>query len=144
MGKQNCEFCDKDTLKKQIVFQNDQILVIYPRKPVIQEHLMIIPARHVETLGELSDEELLASIKIVKKIFNSFKIKRGASGFNFITNVGRKAGQLVPHFHWHIFIRFDDEKISPYKILNEPSLREKITPEEWEKRRDLVCSVVAS
>lgn len=144
MGKLNCEFCDKVTLEKQVIFRNDQVLVVYPRRPVIQEHLMVMPVRHVETFAELDDEELLASARIVKKIFNSFKNKKEASGFNLFTNVGRKAGQYVPHFHWHVFIRFDDEKVSPYKILNNTNLRELITPEELEKRCDSVCSIITS
>ncbi len=133
----NCDFCDQATLEKQVIYKSDKILVFYPRSPVIREHLMVIPERHVEDFQGLREEEVLESTMIVKRIFKAFE-NQGASGFNLFTNVGKKAGQHVPHFHWHVFIRFDNEKVSPYKILSDPKLKESISPEEWKKRRDMI------
>jgi len=134
----NCNFCDQSVLKRQGIYKGDRVLVIYPRSPIIREHFMIIPTRHVEILEELNEEELLESTKVVNKIFLVFKKKEGASGFNLFTNIGKKAGQHVSHFHWHLFIRFDNEKMSPYKILNDSTLKEKTSPKEWKKRKNAI------
>lgn len=134
MDNSDCDFCDRSVLKKQIVCEGNKVLVVYPLRPVIREHFMIIPTRHVETFKGLSEEELLESAKVVNGIYEAFEKSAGASGFNFFTNAGKKAGQHIPHFHWHLFIRFDDENNSPYKILNDPTLKKEVSLEEWEKR----------
>jgi len=134
----DCDFCDRSVLRKQGIYRSSKVLVVYPRSPVIREYFMIIPTRHVEAFEGLSEKELLESAKIVNKIFLIFKKNKGASGFNLFTNVGKKAGQHIPHFHWHLFIRFDKEKMSPYKILNDSTLKEKVSPEKWKKRKSAI------
>lgn len=142
MVENNCEFCDKNSINKQIIFQNNLVIVLYPLRPTIPENVMVIPARHAQALADLSEEEVLEINKVINNIYACFKAKKNATGFNIFANVGVKAGQHIPHFHWHIFIRFDDEKISPYKIMNDPSLKEEITPEVWEERRDSISSIL--
>jgi len=138
MKRMDCDFCNRLVLKRQGIYDGDKVFVVYPRSPVIREHFMVIPTRHVETLKGLREEELLESIKIVNKIFLIFEQNESASGFNLFTNVGKKAGQHVPHFHWHLFIRFDDEKTSPHKVLNDSALKEEVSSEEWKKRRNRI------
>jgi len=142
MDEKNCEFCDRLSLEKQVIYIDNKIVVIYPRNPIITEHLIIATVRHVEGFDDLNEDELLSSMKIIKRIFKAFRDKKKAVGFNLFTNIGKKAGQHVPHFHWNIFVRFDDERISPYKIINDLSLREEITPEQWEEKHKLVTSLI--
>lgn len=68
-------------------------MVLYPRSPIIREHLIVIPMRH--TL-ELNDIELIESYKLVNKIYPIFN---NAVGYNLFTNRGEKAGST-----YHIFI----------------------------------------
>ncbi|SRR5260221_2100044 len=138
-----CDFCDPNIIKEQGIFFNDIAGVIYPQKPLIFGNVMIIPRRHVEFFDELSDEEIVEMRNLVKKLFEGFKEKHRATGFNLFTNNGKSAGQHVPHVHWHILIRFDDEKYSPYDVLNGKQEREDISmPEdEWVKRKEQIADL---
>lgn len=136
----SCSFCDSNNIQKQLIYEDKVMLVIYPSSPIIFQHLMIIPKRHISYFEEMNDEEILESANLVKKIYKIFQ-KEGASGFNLFTNVGKKAGQHVLHFHWHIFIRFDDEKNSPYKILNNPKLKQNLSFIVWKKQKKYISNL---
>jgi len=138
-----CEFCNQIALKEQIILRNKTILLLYPHSPIIPEHLIIIPVRHIGSFENLNETEILEIHKIVNKILKFFRKKEKISGFNLFSNVGEKAGQHIPHFHWHLFIRLENEKISPYKILNNPKLKEKLTKKEWLKRKNRIIKTLS-
>ena len=110
-----CSFCDAEVRSIQEITRNDLALAIYPHRPIIDNHVMIMPLRHVEKVEELSKEEIIAIFDMIKTISGHFK---GITGFNLFTNNGKSAGQNVPHIHFHIFGRSESEEISPYTILN--------------------------
>lgn len=63
---EGCPFCSPDTVSSAI-FENDLIYIVpnltqYDLWELhdVEDHLLIIPKRHVETLGELSSPERLA------------------------------------------------------------------------------------
>lgn len=99
---------------------------------MIPENVMIVPVRHVELVGDLSEEEIVDIFKLVKKVYRYFQKKNKVTGFNLFVNSGKAAGQHVPHVHFHFFGRSEKEKISPYKKMNNPSLYpvEKLSQEE--------------
>lgn len=138
-----CDFCDDIVLRKQLVFRDKLASIIYPRKPVVFGHIMIIPNRHVATFEKIKDNEVVNMSQLTKKAYKAFKKERNACGFNLIVNDGIKAGQHVPHVHWHILFRFEKEPISPLKILGDASLREKLSRKEWEKRKEHVARWVS-
>lgn len=81
-------------------------LNLYPYNP---GHLMIFPNRHIETIEELSRDELLEmhrltvlSIKILQKYYHP-------QGFNIGYNVGDSSGASVKHLHRHIVPRYKNE-----------------------------------
>jgi len=137
-GKAECDFCEKTVLKKQLLYKDKLASIIYPQRPIIFNHLMIIPNRHIEKFEDLTNEEIIKMSQLVKKAFSIFKCQQKACGFNLFTNDGDKAGQKIPHAHWHVFFRFDQEPISPYQILSNPKLKEKISAKEWKQRRDRI------
>lgn len=135
-----CDFCDKEIDCVQEVIRNDKIKVIYPHKPVIEEHVMLTPVRHTERFDELKEDEVIELANAVKKINKTFAGLYGTSAFNLFVNDGKKAGQHVPHVHFHFFGRSEQEKISPYKILNNPGLykTEKLPNKEIRDRVDKI------
>ncbi|OGZ33537.1 MAG: hypothetical protein A2Y98_01220 [Candidatus Portnoybacteria bacterium RBG_19FT_COMBO_36_7] len=119
MGKdQNCVFCEAKNKKLQKIAEIGTIEIWYPNSPVIMEHVILIPSRHVEKIEELSDQEAKDLIVAVRKIVNSFKKLYNTDGFNLFTNEGQSAGQHIRHIHFHYFGRSKNEKISPLEILN--------------------------
>ncbi len=140
-GKAKCDFCKKTVLRRQLVFKDKLASIIYPQKPIIFSHLMIIPNRHVERFEDLTNDEITKMSQLVKRSFQVFKKEGKACGFNLFTNDSAKAGQKIPHVHWHIFFRFDQEPVSLFQILNDSKLKEKISEKEWEERKDKIRSL---
>src|SRR3989344_1737814 len=139
-----CDFCNNNILQKQSLFFNDIAGFIYPRKPVIFGHVMLVPKRHVEYFYDLTDIEIIEMRNLIKKLFEGFKNIHHATGFNLFTNNGQKADQHIPHVHWQIFMRFNNEKYSPYDVLNGKIDRENISSldKEWEKRKDRIAKLI--
>ena len=81
-------------------------LNLYPYNP---GHLMIFPHRHIETMEELSQEEVLEmhrltilSMKILGKYYHP-------QGFNIGYNLGESSGASIKHLHRHIVPRYQNE-----------------------------------
>jgi histidine triad (HIT) family protein len=87
----------------RMVYQDAEIVAfwdIHPRAPV---HILIVPRKHIVSVGELTEEDApilgkmaLAADKIAKQegIFDS--------GFRLVMNYGPDSGMVVPHLHMHL------------------------------------------
>ncbi len=68
--------------------------------PVTQQHTLIIPKRHVVDYFELTELEIVAIHQML--IAMRSRIKNHdltVTGFNIGVNVGKNAGQSIPHVH---------------------------------------------
>lgn len=115
-----CVFCDQESLKPQLVYEDKLWLIIFARRPLALGHVMVIPKMHFLDLKDLGAEELATIGIIIQKASIALSSAFQASGINIFTNIGKSAGQSIPHFHIHIITRFDDESRSPFQILNSP------------------------
>jgi len=73
---------------------------------------VIIPKSHVETPFDLSEREWSDTKKMIDTIKKHLDEKYNPDGYNLGWNVGRVAGQRVPHAHLHIIPRFKDEPLA--------------------------------
>ncbi len=138
-----CDFCNPQVITSQKVYEDDLIIAIYPQKPTIFHHLILFPKKHYQLISEISPEESVRMNQVIEKIHLSFKVKNNCIGYNLTSNNGGlKIGQTVPHCHSHLFLRFDDEVISPFKVMNDPSLKIVLTTDEWESRKKIISTVI--
>jgi len=110
----SCIFCDKpkepDMRANLILHVDPQVLVIMNRFPYNNGHLMVVPRKHVSSLDNLSEIELLA-------VFNMVRISTGIlhetcrpEGFNIGMNIGRVAGAGIDaHIHVHVVPRWNGD-----------------------------------
>ncbi len=101
----DCLFCRiiARELPSQVVFENDQIMIIKDIEPVAPVHLLAIPKKHIDNACDpriLESTTLNAIYSGVQEVVENLKIKE--SGFRLVSNVGRDAGETIPHFHMHI------------------------------------------
>ena len=86
-----------------IVHEDEEIVAFRDLHPQAPVHLLIIPRRHVASLGEAGDGDaaLLGRILLVAR---DLAVREGidASGWRLVTNRGRGAGQSVFHLHFHL------------------------------------------
>lgn len=66
---QSCLFCDFANHSKEhkIIFEDDHVAAFHPRKQSATQHILVIPKRHISTVGDLvpDDVEVLERMKAV-------------------------------------------------------------------------------
>lgn len=133
MNKNNCEFCLEKVYLNQEILQTNKSRVLYPLRPVIFGHFIIIPKRHINLFTELTKEEL-EDIKDTISLLNKVLLSNcEISGFNLLNNNGQNADQHIPHTHIHVFFRNKNE-VSPFDVLAKKIEKQNLSQEDWNKR----------
>jgi ATP adenylyltransferase len=108
-----CIFClaprppDPDSL---IVFEGSACDVILNLYPYNNGHLMIVPRRHVATLGALSSDELLEIGVLTQRSEAALVEAYQPHGFNIGINLGKPAGAgVLDHLHVHVVPRWNGD-----------------------------------
>lgn len=106
-----CIFCDKPKEERDrdnlILYRGDRSFVMMNLYPYNNGHLMAVPYRHVYSVIDLSDEELLDIMKAVQHSLKCLKEAFMPEGFNVGFNIGKVAGAgLEEHLHFHIIPRW--------------------------------------
>lgn len=90
-----CLFCDKQAE----ISYNTYWKAIYDEFPVTPGHTLIVSQEHISDWFDLSadaQESALEIINIVKGILDE---KFHPDGYNIGINIGKDAGQSIPHCH---------------------------------------------
>ena len=112
-------FCKiiKGELTAEIIYKDNDFLVIKDINPQAPVHLLIIPVKHFESLEDFlegKDNELLGkSLIVAHKVAHQVGIAK--KGYRLIMNDGEYGGKLVPHLHLHLL---GGKKLGP-KIVKE-------------------------
>lgn len=70
-------------------------------------HLMVIPYREVPDLDDLTDDELLEMMKMVRRCKRALSAAMQPHGFNVGVNLGKVAGAgIQEHLHIHVVPRW--------------------------------------
>lgn len=99
----DCLFCKiiEKKIPAKIEFENDDFLAFYDINPQAPVHLLIIPKKHIEKIGELqtSDASLIGRLILcAKQIAESKNWK----DYRLLFNNGVESGQTVFHIHLHL------------------------------------------
>jgi len=112
MSSYDCIFCNIE--EERIVDQNNACLVIRDLYPVTELHTLIISQNHVESIFELSEDEMKGFVKMLKKQKDILVSKDPTiKAFNIGINDGVQAGQTIPHLHIHLIPRRDGDVDDP-------------------------------
>lgn len=101
----DCLFCKiiNREIPSQIVYENDQIIIIKDINPVAPIHLLAIPKKHITNVCDpylIESNTLQALYQGIQKVVQQLGIKE--NGFRVVSNFGHDAGETIPHFHIHI------------------------------------------
>ena len=101
----NCIFCKiaSNDAKATIVYREEQVTAFRDMHPVAPTHILIIPNRHIESVGSLKpeDEPLVGHIfSVARDLAEQEGVSKG--GYRIITNTGPHGGQTVFHLHDHL------------------------------------------
>ena len=73
--------------------------------PVSDEHMLVVPRRHVARIEGLSADEWTELFALVQRICQELAARPGVDGLNVGVNSGEAAGQTVAHVHVHVIPR---------------------------------------
>lgn len=132
-----CPFCRPP--KEQLLYEDGLIRILIDSYPASRGHLLVVPRRHVESWGELSREEKSALIRGMEMAMEKLTEVLKPDGFNVGMNLGRAAGQTVPHLHLHVIPRYTGDCARPRGGVRKAVLDvedENLSAESrWEKNR---------
>ena len=107
--KGTCFLClDADGDDKALVLaRRPAAFVIMNRYPYSNGHVMVVPNRHVGSLEDLRDEELLEMMRLVRTVTTTLRQEMNIEGLNVGINMGKAAGAgLEDHIHIHVVPRW--------------------------------------
>ncbi len=94
-----CVLCDALDEKYRVVLEDEHSFSIVNREPLIEGHLMVLPKRHVERLGDLTPDESMSISKMLGRL--SDVLEHAFPEPNMIAlNMGKNTSQ--DHLHFHI------------------------------------------
>jgi len=107
----NCLFCEivENKSPSYKVYEDDFVLAFLDIFPVNSGHILVIPKKHYANFEEVPEDILCKMICVVKFLGKELKTKLGVSGYNVCENNDKISGQLVPHIHFHIIPRTEDD-----------------------------------
>lgn len=105
-----CVFCTAAVRREAdplIVHQGETCFVILNLYPYNNGHLMVVPARHVGRLADLTPAELDELMRLTRAAEMALEERYRPHGFNMGLNLGKSAGAgVLDHLHMHIVPRW--------------------------------------
>ncbi|MFT5880611.1 MAG: histidine triad (HIT) family protein [Moritella sp.] len=84
------------------IYEDEHTLAFMDIMPQMEGHTLIISKEAAITLYDLSDESALACMRTAKIVGAAVEKAVGFAGSTVFQHNGEKAGQTVPHFHFHV------------------------------------------
>ena len=99
-----CLFCKiaAGEIKADVLYRDEQILVLKDINPQAPVHLLILPVEHYANLAEAAEKApdlltaLLSKCALLGSEFG------GDRGYRVVVNTGSDGGQTVAHLHFHL------------------------------------------
>ena len=108
---QSCPFCSLDD--SRVLISNQFAVATADAFPVSEGHTLIIPKRHISSIFDATEVELVDIFKLVAQtkvlLNNQYQIQ----GLNVGINDGIAAGQTVMHLHIHLIPRYKGDQSDP-------------------------------
>lgn len=105
MSDPSCLFCRivDGGVPADVVHETDRVLAFRDIDPKAPTHVLVIPKRHVASLGAAGDDDgpLLGEVLIVARDVARAEGIADA-GFRVVANTGDDSGQAVSHLHVHV------------------------------------------
>ncbi len=112
-GDPACVFCAAaatDGGDGLIVYRGATCFVILNLYPYNNGHVMVVPARHIGRLADLTPAELDELMRLTRAVEMALEERYHPHGFNMGLNLGKSAGAgVLDHLHMHIVPRWNGD-----------------------------------
>ena len=100
-----CAFCDivSGAADAHLVLEDEATTAFLDIRPLFPGHTLVVPKRHVETIGDLPSELIDPFFQTVRLVAGAVEDAVDAHG-TFVA-INNKVSQSVPHLHAHVVPR---------------------------------------
>lgn len=107
----SCVFCTAlktgVNAKSLVLHKTKHSMVVANKYPYNSGHLLVLPLKHIGSLIDLSDEQYLDLMHLMRETAKILYKVYGCQAMNLGMNHGRVAGAGIPdHLHWHLIPRW--------------------------------------
>ncbi len=102
-GRERCIFCRiaRGLEKADVVYSDEDVIVIRDIHPIAPVHLLVIPRIHVESADKVADPSVWSSV-MGAAVRVARDMGLDPDGYRLVVNCGAGAGQTVFHLHAHL------------------------------------------
>jgi UDPglucose--hexose-1-phosphate uridylyltransferase len=100
-----CIYCEMNSwekkVKKRIVFENENFLVICPFASKAAFEMIISPKKHLAYFEDITEKEKLHLAEALKIALNKLYKALDDPAYNFYLHTAPCNGKICPYYHWH-------------------------------------------
>ena len=99
-----CIFCKivSGEIPSKKAYEDDCVVAFYDIAPVAPTHILVIPKEHIPSAADLGEGHAAVLGRLFAVVAQMAREHHCADGFRVVSNVGERAGQSVPHLHFHL------------------------------------------
>lgn len=107
----NCIFCKiiEGSIPCHKVAETAKTLAFMDINPLARGHVLVIPKSHAAELHELDLDSAADIGRVLGRVSKAVAGPDGSTKYNILQNNGKIAHQEVPHVHFHIIPKRDEE-----------------------------------
>jgi histidine triad (HIT) family protein len=108
-----CAFCElMDSGDARWVTREPAVVAFLPLEgtELAPGHTLVVPRRHAVSLLDAGEDEVTAAAALVRRVSRAMVTALDATGVVVLNASGPGSGQTVPHLHFHVVPRWDDEE----------------------------------
>jgi diadenosine tetraphosphate (Ap4A) HIT family hydrolase len=109
MGQPACELCAPGS----VLSENALAYVRLDNHPLSRGHAIVVPRRHVADFFEMTPQEQLAVLELLRAAHERIRAEHSPDGYNIGVNIGQAAGQSRMHVHVHLIPRYRGDVPDP-------------------------------
>ena len=104
-----CELCTPT----DVVVENELAYVRYDNNSLSRGHVLAIPRRHVASFFDMTADEQLAVLELLRDAQQRIERSFSPDGYNIGVNIGAAGGQSRMHVHVHLIPRYAGDVPDP-------------------------------
>jgi histidine triad (HIT) family protein len=108
-----CVFCElMDSGDARWVAREPSVVAFLPLSgsELAPGHTLVVPRRHAVSVLDANESVVIATAALVRRVSRAMVAALDATGVVVLNASGPGSGQTVPHLHFHVVPRWDDEE----------------------------------
>jgi histidine triad (HIT) family protein len=104
-----CEIVARDA-PAVVIHRTERAIAFLPNSGVLAPgHSLVAPLAHAVDLFDVSDQDLIATMLLVRRLSEAMRTNLGAAGVNVLNASGPHSEQSVFHLHFHVVPRWEGD-----------------------------------